>query len=71
MLIQTGETMGMSMIITKSWQKLLSLRAERAKLLGYKTHSHFVLEPRMAKVPENVFNLLEQPVGKSNSCSKE
>ena len=34
------------------------MRAERAKLLGYKTHSDIVLEPRMAKKPENVFNLL-------------
>jgi peptidyl-dipeptidase Dcp len=38
--------------------EIVRLRAERAKLLGYKTHSHFVLEPNMAKVPENVFNLL-------------
>ena len=37
---------------------IIRLRAQRAKLLGYKSHSHFVLEPRMAKVPENVFNLL-------------
>jgi len=37
---------------------IVKLRASRAKLLGYKTHAHFVLEPRMAKVPENVFNLL-------------
>ncbi len=37
---------------------IVKLRAERAKLLGYKTHSHTVLEPRMAKVPENVFGLL-------------
>ncbi len=38
--------------------EMVSLRAKRAKLLGYNTHSHIVLEPRMAKVPENVFNLL-------------
>jgi peptidyl-dipeptidase Dcp len=38
--------------------EIISLRAKRAKLLGYKSHSHFVLEPRMAKNPENVFNLL-------------
>ena len=38
--------------------EIIKLRAARAKLLGYKTHSHIVLEPRMAKVPENVFNLL-------------
>jgi peptidyl-dipeptidase Dcp len=39
--------------------EIVRLRAERAKLLGYKTHSHIVLEPRMAKVPENVFTLLD------------
>ena len=38
--------------------EIIKLRADRAKLLGYKTHSHYVLEPRMAKVPENVFSLL-------------
>ncbi|MDY0099145.1 MAG: M3 family metallopeptidase [Bacteroidales bacterium] len=38
--------------------EIIKLRAKRAKLLGYKTHSDLVLEPRMAKKPENVFNLL-------------
>jgi peptidyl-dipeptidase Dcp len=38
---------------------IVKLRAERAKLLGYKTHANIILEPRMAKVPENVFNLLD------------
>ncbi len=37
---------------------IVRLRAERARLLGYKTHSHVILEPRMANVPDNVFNLL-------------
>ncbi len=40
--------------------KIISLRAQRAQLLGYKTHAHIVLEPRMAKVPENVFALLDK-----------
>lgn len=50
---------------------IIKLRAQRAKLLGYKTHSDYVLEPRMAKKPENVFNLLNNlwekaiPVAKS------
>jgi peptidyl-dipeptidase Dcp len=39
--------------------EIVRLRADRAKLLGYKTHANFVLEPRMAKVPENVFKLLD------------
>jgi len=40
--------------------KIISLRAQRAQLLGYKAHAHIVLEPRMAKVPENVFALLDK-----------
>ncbi len=43
----------------KILSEIISLRARRAKLLGYKTHANFVLEPRMAKIPENVFNLLD------------
>ena len=39
-------------------EEIVSLRAERAKLLGYRTHANVVLEPRMAKTPENVFSLL-------------
>jgi peptidyl-dipeptidase Dcp len=34
--------------------EIASLRHERANLLGYKTHAHFVLEERMAETPENV-----------------
>ncbi|HQX05067.1 MAG TPA: M3 family metallopeptidase, partial [Flavobacterium sp.] len=34
--------------------KIAKLRYERANLLGYKTHSHFVLEERMAQNPEKV-----------------
>jgi peptidyl-dipeptidase Dcp len=51
--------------------EIVSLRAERARLLGYKTHSHVVLEPRMAKVPENVFNLLDNLWGKSIPVAKK
>ena len=43
---------------------IVKLRKERANLLGYKTHAHFVLEERMAETPENVIdfsnNLLEK-----------
>ena len=45
--------------------EIVKLRARRAKLLGYKTHSNLVLEPRMAKNPENVFNLLNNLSGKA------
>lgn len=40
--------------------RMVSFRAERAKLLGYKSHAHYVLEENMAKTPENVFKLLDQ-----------
>ncbi len=43
---------------------IINLRNERANLLGYKTHAHFVLEERMAETPEAVIefsnNLLEK-----------
>ncbi len=37
---------------------IMEIRADRANLLGYKTHSHLVLEPRMAGNPDNVYDLL-------------
>jgi peptidyl-dipeptidase Dcp len=40
--------------------KLIPLRLEKAKLMGYETYADFVLEDRMAKKPENVYRLLEQ-----------
>lgn len=39
--------------------KIISLRTQRAQLLGYPSHSHLILEPRMAKTPENVLALLD------------
>ncbi len=38
--------------------KLANLRGEKARLLGYKSHSAYVLEESMAKTPENVAKLL-------------
>ncbi|MEO1406975.1 MAG: M3 family metallopeptidase, partial [Pseudomonadota bacterium] len=32
--------------------KIARLRAERAELMGYDSHAHYELEPRMAKTPE-------------------
>ena len=44
--------------------EIVNLRHQRANLLSYKTHAHFVLEERMAETPENVIafsnNLLEK-----------
>jgi peptidyl-dipeptidase Dcp len=38
--------------------EMANLRLERAQLLGYETHAHYVLEKRMAKKPEDVYDLL-------------
>ncbi|MCB0394723.1 MAG: M3 family metallopeptidase, partial [Bdellovibrionales bacterium] len=40
--------------------KIVNLRHERAKLLGYKSHADYVLEERMAKSASQVFNFLEE-----------
>lgn len=40
--------------------KIIGLRNERAKLLGYKNHADFVLERRMAKTPETVTEFLNK-----------
>ena len=39
--------------------EILTLRAERAKLLGYATHAHWRLENTMAKTPERAMELME------------
>jgi len=44
---------------------IVRLRADRAKLLGYKTHADIVLETRMAKTPENVLSLLNNLLDRS------
>jgi peptidyl-dipeptidase Dcp len=38
--------------------QILKLRAERAKLLGFETHAHFMLNDKMAKTPENAMELM-------------
>lgn len=38
--------------------KIVNLRVEKAKMLGYSTHADFVLEEAMAKNPDNVYKLL-------------
>ncbi len=41
-------------------KSIVSLRKERANLLGYDTHAEFVLSERMAKSSENVFEFLDK-----------
>jgi peptidyl-dipeptidase Dcp len=40
--------------------EMVALRAQRAKLLGFATFSHFKLDDMMAKTPDAVLQLLEQ-----------
>ncbi|GMV06916.1 MAG: dipeptidyl carboxypeptidase II [Gemmatimonadota bacterium] len=40
--------------------RMAALRAERARLLGYPTHAHYVLSDNMAETPERVMGLLDQ-----------
>ncbi len=40
--------------------KIAALRAERARILGYKTHADFVLEENMAKTPGQVYDFLKR-----------
>ena len=46
-------------------KRIAILRHERANLLGYATHAHFVLEERMAETPEKVVAFLERILDKS------
>ena len=45
--------------------KIANLRHQRANLLGYSTHAHFVLEERMAGTPEKVFTFLNDLLEKA------
>jgi len=51
--------------------KMVNLRQERARLLGYETHAHYVLEESMAGSPEEVMNLLNQLWTPALSRSKD
>ncbi|WP_425077459.1 M3 family metallopeptidase [Psychroserpens sp. S379A] len=50
--------------------QIVKLRHERANLLGYKTHAHFVLEERMAKTPETVLNFLNDLLDKAKPAAE-
>jgi Zn-dependent oligopeptidase len=50
--------------------KIVKLRYERANLLGYATHSHFVLEERMAQTPEKVIAFLNDLLAKAKPAAE-
>ena len=51
--------------------QITKLRYERANLLGYKTHAHFVLEERMAETPEKVFSFLNELLIKAKPAAEK
>ncbi|MEB3802088.1 M3 family metallopeptidase [Flavobacterium columnare] len=51
--------------------KIANLRHERANLLGYKTHAHFVLEERMAQTPEKVKSFLNDLLTKAKPAAEK
>lgn len=50
--------------------KIANLRHERANLLGYQTHAHFVLEERMAETPEKVHSFLNELLEKAKPAAE-
>jgi len=44
----------------KILSRMAMLRLKRARLLGYETHAHYVLEEQMASNPDNVYALLDK-----------
>lgn len=49
--------------------KIAKLRFERAKVLGYASHAHFVLEERMAESPEKVNTFLNNLLEKAKPAA--
>ena len=54
----------------KNILKISSLRNERANLLGYPTHAHFILEERMASSPERVQAFLNELLEKAKPAAE-
>lgn len=50
--------------------KIAKLRYDRAKLLGYETHAHFVLEERMAESPGKVHDFLKEILEKAKPAAE-
>lgn len=52
-------------------KRIVTLRHKRAKLLGYESHSHFVLEERMAQNPEKVKTFLNDLLQKAKPAAQK
>ena len=55
----------------KNVLEIVNLRQQRANLLGYKTHAHFVLEERMAVSPEKVIDFSNNLLTKAKPAAKK
>jgi Zn-dependent oligopeptidase len=51
--------------------EIVNLRQQRANLLRYKTHAHFVLEERMAETPEKVIEFSNNLLAKAKPAAKK
>ena len=51
-------------------KKIVALRHERAQLLGYESHAHFVLEERMAQNPDKVKSFLNDLLSKAKPAAE-
>lgn len=52
-------------------KNIVKLRHERAQLLGYESHAHFVLEERMAQSPEKVQSFLNDLLAKAKPAAEK
>ncbi len=52
-------------------KRIVELRHKRANLLGYESHSHFVLEERMAQNPEKVQSFLNDLLEKAKPAAQK
>ena len=52
-------------------KRIVALRHKRANLLGYKSHSNFVLEERMAQNPEKVLSFLNDLLEKAKPAAQK
>jgi peptidyl-dipeptidase Dcp len=52
-------------------KRIVELRHKRANLLGYESHSHFVLEERMAQNPNNVQSFLNDLLEKAKPAAEK
>lgn len=49
--------------------QIVNLRHQRAQLLGYKSHAHFILEERMAETPNKVQSFLNELLEKAKPAA--